>query len=134
MTKGQTAQVITMKQQGHGYKKIAAVTGLPLNTVKSYCSRHKEIKASADPGAGACMFCNQPIVSLPKCKPKKFCSDRCRMGYWNSHRDLVQHRRTISVKCPVCGIVYESHGDRNRHYCSRACYLARGRKGDGTNE
>ena len=40
MTNAERSRIVELQQKGYGYKKIATITGLPQNTVKSYCSRH----------------------------------------------------------------------------------------------
>lgn len=50
MTDMERSRIVELQHQGYGYKKISAITGLPLNTVKSFCARHpvqiKELSAS----------------------------------------------------------------------------------------
>ena len=40
MTDGERSRIIALQYKGYGYKRIAAETGLALNTVKSFCARH----------------------------------------------------------------------------------------------
>ena len=40
MTEMERNRVVELQHQGYGYKKISTLTGLPLNTVKSFCTRH----------------------------------------------------------------------------------------------
>ena len=49
MTTEEAKTVSSMVAQGLGYRRIAAITGLPLNSVKTYCRRHKEGEARYDP-------------------------------------------------------------------------------------
>ena len=117
-------KIDSMQSQGLGYKKIAAMTGLPVNSVKSYCRRHQP-----DQDAG-CRFCGKPLVQKPGVKQKKFCDDSCRMNYWNSHREEIKHRSITSVTCPYCGTMFQSYGNVPRKFCSRACASAARRKDD----
>lgn len=116
--------------KGHGYKKIASITGLPVNSVKSYCRRNKDSAAiiSYQP---VCKNCGIPVVQMPGKKAKLFCSDSCRMKWWNSHRDRVRHKNIYSFTCPHCGKEFTSKGSPNRKYCSREC-AALGRRKDIT--
>ena len=40
MTDIERAQVMKMQREGLGYKRIATVLSLPLNTVKTFCRRN----------------------------------------------------------------------------------------------
>ena len=40
MTESERKHIIELQYQGFGYKKIAKLTGIPVNTVKSFCARH----------------------------------------------------------------------------------------------
>lgn len=40
MTAEEITKVGQLQREGYGYKKIASLTGLPVNTVKAYCRRH----------------------------------------------------------------------------------------------
>ena len=59
---------------------IAESLGVSVNTVKSHIRRHPEI-----PGILRCLYCGKPVKQTEGRKAKKFCSDRCRISYWN-HR------------------------------------------------
>ena len=62
-----------LQLRGLGYKRIATMTGLPVNSVKSYCHRHRPVQNDG------CRFCGKPLVQKPGAKQKKFCNDSCRM-------------------------------------------------------
>lgn len=69
------------------YPTIAKLTGLNINTVKSFCKVHPVDAADTQPGAVAfCNECDRPVVIREKRKPRQFCSDACRMKWWNGHR------------------------------------------------
>ena len=128
MTMEEVNTVNGLLAQGLGYRRIAGITGLPLNSVKTYCRRHKEELASA-PTIGHCRLCGTPVAQTPKHRSRLYCSDSCRMRFWNSHRDLVKHKNTYSFICPFCGKEFLSLGKPNRKYCSRACADKGKRKG-----
>lgn len=87
MTKEEVQTIHDLQQHGLGYKKIAAVTKLPLNTVKAYYRRHKvDATANEEPQA-FCRNCGKPITRTPNAKPRQYCSDACRMLFWSNHRD-----------------------------------------------
>ena len=122
MTKEEKTRVSELRSQGLSVKDIAQKTGMPLNTVKSFCYRNP-VEQSAD----QCRQCGKEIRQTPGARRKNFCSDSCRLRWWNSHPEQVS-RTTKTHVCPQCGQSFESHVDRQQ-YCSRACYAAARRKG-----
>lgn len=129
MTAEEIKIVNGLQANGLGYKKISAVTGLPVNTVKAYCRRHKVNSIVPEEPQAFCRGCGKPIKRIPMAKPRQFCSDECRMRFWNSHRDEVRHRAIYSFTCPYCGRGFQSLGNPNRKYCSRECAASGRRKG-----
>ena len=106
-----------MRLEGHSPSVIAAKLGLPAGTVRSHIHRHPNI-----PGTKACKNCGKPLVQPKGRREKKFCSDACRMDWWNSHQAEVIRKAYYNLVCQHCGKEFESYGNRNRKYCSRACY------------
>ena len=39
MTQSQKEQIDTLREQGNGYKRIAGILGVSVNTIASYCRR-----------------------------------------------------------------------------------------------
>ena len=115
MTEKQQEEIKAMRQAGLGYKKIAAAMSLSENTVKSYCIRNK---LKAGDGQMVCLECGQSITQPTGQKGKKFCSDTCRIKWWNHHTDLMK----ANAVCAHCGKPF--HGRAGRKYCSHACYIA----------
>lgn len=133
MTTEETRIIDDLQAKGLGYKKIAALTGLAVNGVKTYCRRHKpETAATGEPDA-FCRSCGRPITRIPGAKPRQFCSDSCRMRFWNSRRGEVKHKAVYTFRCPQCGREFQSFGNPNRKYCSRECVAEARRKGGGLN-
>lgn len=125
MTDEQKMQITSLREEGNGYKKIAQILGVSTNTVKSFCQR-KNISGVTVPVTGSesqCQCCWKAIKQMPGRKPKKFCSDRCRMEWWNSHLDQVQRKANYDFICPVCKKPFTSYGNANRKYCSHECYI-----------
>lgn len=113
-----------LRGEGLSYAKVSALTGISENTVKSYCRRN-------DLGSGAtkettvgsfCRQCGSPLTQTKGSKPKRFCSDKCRMTWWNSHPDAVNHKLVRQITCLFCGKTFTALGNRTRKYCSRTCY------------
>ena len=123
MTKDDTTKITELQNKGMGYKRISALTGLPVNTVKSYCRRHAVGKYEI------CQQCGSPVKQTPHKRSKKFCSDACRMAWWKVHPEQIQ-RKVYHLTCAWCGKTFDSIGNGKRQYCSRACYADARRKED----
>ena len=125
MNESQKQEIISLRKAGNGYKKIASILGLSTNTVKSFCQRQNvggvaAREASEHP---KCLYCGVPVAQNPGRKQKKFCSDNCRMKWWNSHQELVKHKKHYDYVCPVCGQDFTVYGNAHRKYCSHDCYI-----------
>ena len=135
MTSFQKENVRRMRSEGVSYAKIAASLGLSENTVKSYCKRNnirveytltKMELPDAEPeteSSDLCKNCGKPIEHKPGIKPRKFCSDQCRTAWWNSHLDQVSRKSVYHLICAACGKPFDSYGNKNRKYCTHACYI-----------
>ncbi len=137
MTDAQKDRIRQMKADGLGYIKIARELGLLENTVKSFC-RREGLNAAADTATlpaekGNCLCCGAEVRQNPGRKMKKFCSDKCRNKWWNSHQDRVRRRAYYEFICACCKKPFTAYGNASRKYCSHACYMA-DRFGGGTDE
>lgn len=122
MTDWQKSQIQTMRMQGISYVKIGQALGISDNTVRSFCRRNR-------PGESVkhtipCQHCGKPVKIIPKQKPRKFCSDRCRTAWWNSHREQVTQKAFYHFTCSACGREFTAYGNAHRKYCSHKCYIA----------
>ncbi len=120
MTDNQKRQILILRNAGYGYSRIASKLGISQNTVKSYCRRNNitetgKVRATES----TCLQCGAPIKQNEKRKEKKFCSDKCRMLWWNSHRSEVSHSSTFV--CKNCQKEFKAYGARK--YCSHSCYI-----------
>lgn len=120
-------KIAQLQKQGLGYRRIAAILNISENTIKSYLKRHPV------PTGNTCKCCGVPITNTLHKRERKFCSDRCRMLWWNTHKEQVRCKAFYSFICPQCGASFESYGNKNRTYCSRACYAEARRKDGGEN-
>lgn len=80
----QRQQIRELREEGYGYGRIAQVLGISENTIKTYCRRHglagiANNLAFSGGKTQCCPCCGKALVQLPGRKPKKFCSDKCRM-------------------------------------------------------
>lgn len=122
MTAEEISRIIQLQHKGYGYKKIAALTGLPVNTVKAYCRRHPVSKKDAAAENNLCKMCGLKLKQTPHKRKRMFCSDACRLAWWNSHREQINRKTVHSLICAYCGQPFESYGNANRKFCSRKCY------------
>ena len=131
MTDVQKEQIIALRKEGLSYGEIAYKLDLRTNTVKSYCRRKfngrsktksaepKPIVASVD----YCQECGKPIRQIQGRKTRRFCSDSCRMKWWNAHPKMVKRKNPHEQFCPHCGKKFFVYGNQSRKYCSHDCYI-----------
>ncbi|MCM1226039.1 MAG: helix-turn-helix domain-containing protein [Clostridium sp.] len=119
MTDNQKQQIDSLRNQGYGYKKIAERLDISVNTVASHCRRK----------ADKCLQCGTVLTHTPKHRKKKFCSDKCRMAWWNTHQDSI-NRKPSWIVCKQCGKPFDARYKLSRKFCSRKCY-ADSRRKDG---
>ena len=117
MTEREKRKLNHLQLKGYGYKKISTLLGLPTEYVKTYCRRNEPSDSST------CLQCGVSFPVKPGRCVQFFCSDKCRMAWWNSHREQVQKKTYYTLVCAHCGKEFESYGNQNRKYCSRDCYL-----------
>ncbi len=123
MTDEQRYVVASYREHGYGYKKISQLTGVSENTIKSFC-RRSELSVKKDkPDEVSCLCCGKTVPQLPGRKLKKICCNSCRNKWWNSNLHLVKRKAMYEFVCPTCGRPFSAYGNRNRKYCSHACYI-----------
>ena len=134
MTLAQKSRITYLRGSGESCAKIAAELNISENTVKSFCRRNKLGAAStAEPAPihdGSCGNCGKPVSRTAGAKMKRFCSDKCRMAWWNAHPEAVNRKAVYRFVCPVCDTEFQSYGNAKRKYCSRACFGSAGRVSD----
>ena len=134
MTGTQKEQIARLRGKGKSYALIAADLGISESTVKSHCRRNNLGANYTQPAisADACEYCGKPLKHTPGAKRRRFCSDKCRMAWWNTHPEAVNKKAVYHFKCAACGAPFESYGNAKRKYCSRACFgIAAWRVSDG---
>lgn len=125
MTKAEKNLILSLRQQKYSFSAIAEQTGMSVGTIKSFLSRaggprkkaiNPEPAQITDPAK--CKNCGLPLPQADHRKQKSFCSDRCRLLWWNTHRDLSKRSSASFLVCPVCGRSFYTYYGQ---YCSRAC-------------
>lgn len=125
MTGEEKSKIRELRQKGLSYQTIANTIGVTSETVRSFLRRQKR----KDPET-RCKNCGIKLTFIPGKMRKKFCSEKCRMAWWNSHQDQVNRKAYYPLVCQTCGKTFLSYGNRNRHYCNRSCFaLARKKQG-----
>lgn len=138
MNDTQRQQIRKLRSEGYGYTRISEVLGISRDTIKTFCRRNGLGGATkpSDPAVGDgpfCQCCGVVVEQHPGRKLKKFCSDRCRNKWWNSHLDQVNRKAHYEFECAHCKKPFTAYGNAGRKYCSHACYVA-DRFGGGAHE
>lgn len=140
MTNQQKAQIATLRTQGFGYATIAKAIALKKGTVVAYCRKigltgtKAAGNSRSDVNADFCLQCGALLAQTPGRKHIKFCCDKCRIVWWNSHPEKVNRKAVYSFTCANCGKSFTAYGNAGRKYCSHACYIADRFKGGDGNE
>lgn len=133
MTQDEKNKIIELRVSGKGYGRIAAELNLSKNTVASFLKRNEanNINKIKD---GNCQNCGIAIKLLPKRRQKKFCSDSCRMKWWNSNLDNVNKKAFYILECKNCKKILKIYGNKERKFCCVNCYNAYRTKVGGSND
>lgn len=123
MTNEQKEQIIAYKRDGFGYKKIGQLMGLSENTIKSFYKRNKPEENQTDVQDSICPCCGKSIRVSTGRKQRKFCSDKCRMKWWNEHLDRVDKKANYEFVCACCKKPFTAYGNAHRKYCCHECYI-----------
>lgn len=122
MTECEVQAVTRLQGYGLDYRAIGEVTGINRETLKTFVRRHPVGTIQPVDTDGYCRCCGKPISFTAGHRVRLFCDSRCRMGYWNSHRDRVNRKKWQTFTCFRCGAEFKAYGARKRKYCSRGCY------------
>ena len=128
MTDQQKKQIIGMRLRGDSHAAIADALGISRNTVKSFCLRNlrpEPLEVQAAPAlTGTCAQCGKGFTLCPGHRQRRFCSDQCRMTWWNAHRDLLNSKGMGEQTCACCGKHFMGYERQRRKFCSHTCYIA----------
>lgn len=121
MNAQQKQDIMTLRKQGLGYKKIAQQLNLNLNSVKSYCRNHQLTAKALLPEV--CKHCRSVLNQKEKQKKRVFCSDGCRSSWWNRHRHQVKSTKRVEIICLNCQQSFSAYPHEKRQFCSHECYV-----------
>lgn len=127
MTVLQKQRIALLRGKGDSYAAIAADISISENTIKSYCRRNNigvATKKESLEVTDVCINCGCPLEHTQGAKRRRFCSDRCRMLWWNAHPEAVNRKAVYSFVCSTCGAEFKAYGNASRKYCSRDCFGA----------
>ena len=132
MTDKQKEQIRKLRGKGASYTAISKKLKISANSVKSFCRRDISTAEEDDESFtnGGCENCGRPVNQIEGRKKKRFCCDKCRIKWWNSHLDLVNRKSVHSLVCPNCRCEFKYYGNAPRKYCSHKCYIAYRYKGE----
>lgn len=125
----QKEKIHKMREAGMSYSKIASALTISENTIKSYCRRNnlgdkKDIKPKNDEERyTSCKYCRKALTQGIKGQPKKFCCDECRRLWWKANDSEYNRKAFYTLRCVGCGKEFQSYGNKNRKFCSHACYI-----------
>ncbi len=115
-------RIIDLHCHGVSFVEISRQLNIPAATNKSYVYRHLEDVAVEMGSLHLCPQCGGPVPEM-HFKPRRFCSDRCRVQYWKEHRDEGKHPSMVPHTCAGCHDTFMDYAGRNRRYCSHSCYI-----------
>lgn len=127
MTDAQKTEILALRAGNKSYREIAEHLQISVNTVKSYIRRQaiaEDERRRKELGITMCENCKTEIQQRPGRKHKRFCSDRCRMEWWNNHPNLLNRKAIYEHSCRHCGKEFQAYGNARRKYCSHQCYIA----------
>ncbi len=129
MTTDQQPRLQALREGGAAFTEIAEQLGMSVNTVKSYCRRQgiqpKTNDASPAPptDTDCCAHCGKRLVSRTR-HEKRYCSNACRIAWWNAHREQLSRKGMVRLACTYCGRAFESYPSQQRKYCGHGCFIA----------
>lgn len=120
-------KIFELRKLGMGYKSIAKELSLTHSAVRNVCTA----KYSNPDLYGTCKNGGKRVKHRHGKKKRQFCSDKCRMTWWNAHSEEVKRKSFYTFTCPCCNSEFVTYGNSKRIYCSIACAAkSRTKKGD----
>jgi len=117
MTEQEKNIIMELRKQGLSFNDIAHKLSISVNTVKSFYRR-----SSSTNNQGVCAYCGNILMQTKGKRKKRFCTDKCRMLWWNAYRNELNIRDKSIIICCCCGTKFKAYTSAKRKYCSRDCY------------
>ena len=85
--------------------------------------KRNSYKYLSQPHVRRCPVCGEVFETKGRGRPKKFCSEKCRMKYHHSNPNVDNWKTTRIAVCPLCCKEFKAAREYGhpRKYCSRAC-------------
>ncbi|MCD8306819.1 MAG: hypothetical protein LUD51_01120 [Clostridia bacterium] len=93
MTPKQTDTINSMLARDISEAEIAKSIGMSSAALRSYLHRHPELRRDIK----RCRCCGKIVPQTPHKREKQFCSDTCRMSYWNAQRPTKKPRKDDGI-------------------------------------
>ena len=126
LTDAERTKIIEMRSKGIGYKAIGTELGMSRDAVRRFCKNNNvagyagAVKINHDE-METCPNCGKALEQAKRGRPKKFCSDKCRLKWWNYN--FSSHSFGMKITCAGCGRSFMSSPSAKRKYCSHECYI-----------
>ena len=129
-------QIQKMRLKGDGYRAIALALDLSRDMVRYHCRSLNldgfapKLSCELD---SVCAYCKKPIKQPETGRKRKYCSEVCRRNWWAANPDSIKRKENAvyTLVCDCCKKSFTVYGNKNRRYCSHACYIQeRFRKSD----
>ena len=122
MTEVNKIKIIMMKNKGMHPADIERETGIPAETVRTFCKRHYRPAVLPKAEENICISCGKHFEYGRR--KTKYCSAECRQKWWNTHSEFVTKKAFYFKTCLCCGEEFAAYGNRSRKYCSHECKIA----------
>jgi endogenous inhibitor of DNA gyrase (YacG/DUF329 family) len=129
MTENQKIEITEMRNSGLGFTAIASRLHLTRIAVRAFCKaqglneKRSPTLEMQNPALDNCKTCGKQLKHTAGKKNKKYCSDRCRMDWWNTHPNKVKRKAFYLFTCAFCGDEFTAYGNAKRKYCCHKCYI-----------
>lgn len=120
LSEKQKIQIDYLYAHGNNLKEIAQELNLSYRQVHHYKSQLTGER---------CLQCGKAIKQTPHKRKKKFCSDKCRITWWNHNADMCTRTPHHTHECEYCHKTFNCYRAVEQKYCSRECYNKARRKG-----
>ena len=125
MTEDEKTRVRELRNRGLGMQAIADIMKMSRDNVRYLLRKEGLGGAVGNTAEGRiCMECGRTLIHTDGKRKRRFCSDSCRMKWWNRRRDTRRSKSMKELACPVCGQIFWAYGSSHRRFCSTECYLA----------